>query len=146
MRAITQVVVILLFLSSFAAGDQPCARGTIDYINGKWYQSEVYPNDLLATPSWDPTREPQPPLPAGKAIELATTKLGELFPPIADWLVKTVTLNWSYKPGHWYYQIFFVENFLTPNRAERDSEFEGKSFSILVLMDGKVIEPTIRQE
>jgi hypothetical protein len=122
-------------------GEQPCATGAISLIDGKWYQSSVYPAQLAAAPTWRPDLEPQPPLSPGQAVVLARRKISQLFPKIKDWQATQVTLGWAFLPEHWYYTIIFNRIRTEPGPGERIP-----TFPILVLMNGKVIQPTVRPE
>jgi hypothetical protein len=132
--------VIGLFLTTTLAGEEPCATGSISRIDGKWYQSIIYPTQLERAPLWHPELEPQPPLSPGRALALASNKLGVLFPKIRDWHAMRVGLEWSLKPDHWYYEVYFVRS---PD--PRGQGGEAQSFTVNVLMNGDVIQPSVRK-
>jgi hypothetical protein len=130
-----------LICAATLAGEQPCATGSISHINGLWYQSAIYPSQIEKAPLWHPELELQPPLPPGKALALATRKLNALFPKITDWRAMRVGLEWTLKPDHWYYEVYFARG---PQSMPRGGE--AQSFAVNVLMSGEVIQPTIRKE
>jgi hypothetical protein len=68
----------------------------------------------------------------------ARKKLAQLFPKRNDWEVADVRLGWAWKPDHWYYQITFSRRNTKPREGEG-----APTFSIVVLMNGAVIEPTV---
>lgn len=131
----------LFFGAAALIGEQPCATGSISRINGSWYQSTIYPSQLAKAPLWHPDLEPLPPLSPGKALALATRKLNGLFPNISDWRAMRVELEWTLKPDHWYYEIQFVRG-----PESRPNGGEAQSFAVNVLMNGEVIQPTVRKE
>jgi hypothetical protein len=130
-----------LVCAAALAGEQPCATGSISRINGVWYQSSIYPSQLERAPLWHPELEPQPPLSPGRALALATRKIKGLFPNIRDWRAMRVGLEWTLKPDHWYYEIHFARG---PESVPEGGE--AQSFTMNVLMNGEVIQPTVRKE
>jgi hypothetical protein len=140
MNRLVCIVVGVLLYAGASLGEEPCAVGSISHINGLWYQSTIYPSQLEKAPLWHPELEPQPPLSAGRALTLATEKLKHLFPKIKDWQVMRLGLGWTLKPDHWYYEIYFTRG---PESAGPGGE--AQSFTVNVLMNGVVIQPTVRK-
>jgi hypothetical protein len=130
-----------LVCAAALVSEQPCATGSISRINGFWCQSTIYPSQLEKAPLWHPDLEPQPPLSPGRALALATRELNGLFPKISDWRAMRVGLEWTLKPDHWYYEIHLVRG---PESVPNGGE--AQSFTVNVLMNGEVIQPTVRKE
>ena len=130
------VLALVAFHAIAVAAERPCVTGSITKMDGKWYQPQIFPEQLKATATWNPRNEPTPPLAAGKALEIAARKLHQLFPKISDWQVRGISLGWAWSPEHWYYSVNFNRAVSLPPNSEIPS------FTILVLMSGMAIEPT----
>jgi hypothetical protein len=106
------------------------------YHEGKRYESKVTNRTLEATPDWTDAQE-NPPLPARRAVELASAQLSKSVGDASKWGLQRILLQ----PvgAKWVYVLEFLE-------APRDDlPLDGRrgTFSVVVLMSGEAVEPTV---
>jgi len=88
----------------------------------------VSPQDLAATPAWEP-KDGAPPLSPGEALEIARAAAADAQHP-ADLIVSSIELKPTCGPrkDHWYYVVGFEI------ASDRDAQI-----SIVVLLDGRLL-------
>jgi hypothetical protein len=108
---------------------------TVEY-GGKKYEFRISDRDLQKTPAWLSGQE-NPPLPARRAIDIATKQLSALLPNGKDWRLYAVTL----RPieNRWLYLVEFLE----PLRRDDAGQQLSSGFQIVVLMNGAAITPRV---
>jgi len=106
------------------------------------YSLDCRDSDIRSTPPWDSRRQQTPPLPPAKAVALANASVGVLFPEAVGWQASTINLERLHShtdpyrfDDRWYYTIYLFE----PRFPGYGSQ---ASFTVIVLMDGRVIMPT----
>jgi hypothetical protein len=104
------------------------------YHSGKRYDFRITHERLLSTPPWL-DGEPDPPLSARSAKDIAAVYLGHLFKHADEWSVREIAL--SRVAERWVYLISFDPP-VPPGRAE----FTFTVFKIVVLMDGVAVTAT----
>ncbi len=104
------------------------------YFDGEHFEFAVTRTDLEASPQWLPN-SPAPPLAIREAVSVGRTKLVQLLPSAAEWTFQQVTLHPTQVENVWVYSVQFSP---TP-----PSMVGGVTapFRIMVLMDGRVVEP-----
>jgi hypothetical protein len=107
---------------------------TVEY-GGKKYESHVTSEELQRTPAWSDA-QPNPPLPARQAIEIAAKQIAALFPNGKDWRLYSVTL----RPveNRWIYLVEFLEPLRSENAVQQASGFQ-----TVVLMNGVAVIPKV---
>lgn len=109
------------------------------YVDGKAYSSTIRPEDLKESPKWEGTENP--PLSAKKAESLARGKAVQLAKKkFADYVVESISLNHFRDHNIWYYEISYRSENLDLGKIQ-SGEIPLNSIRILVLMNGRVIEP-----
>ena len=147
MKITILIVALATCLGTMGFAEGPCTTGVRNTLNGKTYQSDICQTDLMASPPWNPSEQPEPPIAPGKAVALATAKLTDLFPSLANqWRLEKVMLNWVYQPDHWYYQVIFAPGTRPGTGMKKGEVRTVPAFSILILMDGKVMEPKLSEK
>ena len=155
------IPVLLLFVSSGLGQDKrPWHSVTSGHLElsfafDKMYESEITPEMLAKSPSWD-AKTDNPPLPAGKAIRLANALKNKLVKDSKDfkWYLASVTLEnsnrWSGSDAgtKWWWSINYEASqreggdTAPPKLGPLNMGFINH-FDIIVLMDGTVVEPKI---
>lgn len=131
-------VFMTLILLAWKSDDQ-AIRGICSYAFGKQYTFAVTKAQLLKSPAWKDGNNP--PLSARKAIELAT-KLREKLVKDDDqyqWSFKEAALHkmaWD----RWTWEVLFEARV-----KEGGSTGIPPYLNIMILMDGTVVEPTIKE-
>jgi hypothetical protein len=116
----------------------PLYVGKLDSrFNGRVYTCRVTSDELNTTPSWTKEME-NPPLAARKAVAKAEGLVKELFKDTKKWELQRVYLEWAFGEK-WYWIVEYTE------KLEKDHGGVS-SFRIIVLMDGSVPKPSIREE
>jgi hypothetical protein len=108
---------------------------TVEY-GGKKYEFHITDQDLQKTPAWPPAQE-NPPLPARRAIDIASKQLATLLPNGKDWRLYSVTLRSI--DDRWIYLVEFLE----PLRGDNAGQQLSSGFQIVVLMNGATITPKV---
>ncbi len=103
-------------------------------ISTKEFKTEVTREQVAKTPAWAASAD-YPPLSVRKAEQLAEAKFQKLLPDKSDWERKRIIIESIGDDAHWYYRVEFAP-------IEPQSGRQG-SLEIVVLMDGKVIEPEV---
>jgi len=103
-------------------------------IGTKDFKTEVTRERVAKTPAWAASAD-FPPLSARKADQLAVAKFHKLLPDRSDWERKRITIQSIGDDAHWYYLVEFAP--IEPQLGVQ------ASLEIVVLMDGKVIEPEV---
>ena len=101
------------------------------------YELKVTQSALDAAPMW-PEDQPNPPVAARQAIALAKEKLIKMHPESASWNLRSVNLTKLDAKGQWIYTVYFEV-------PQRSPHLIPTPFDMIVLMDGSVVEPTVRQ-
>jgi hypothetical protein len=102
-----------------------------DYYSGKRYDFRITPEQLSRTPAWL-DGEPNPPLSARDAKDIATTYMSDLFKNADGWRVGEIAL---YPVAErWVYLISF-----DPPRPAGCQDCLSTPFKIVVLMDGVAV-------
>jgi len=101
------------------------------YYSGKRYDFRITQESLLATPPWLDS-EPDPPLSARSAREIAAVYLSHLFKNASEWNVREIALH---RIGErWVYLVSF-----DPPSPPGVNEWMSSPFRIVVLMDGTAV-------
>ena len=141
MRLVLSAVAAWFLFCACETANVPCGTGTLAHFDGKWYFFTILEHDLAVAPSWEPEKTPRPPLDPGEAVTRAQTKLKELFPDLQGWKLAGVDLASSWSPNYWYYQV----QFQPPGPAMKVGQ-SVEMFSIVVLMDGRVVDPEVKAD
>jgi hypothetical protein len=106
------------------------------YTVGKRFDFEVTGERVLKTPAWKADAD-APPLPPRKADQLATAKFRQLIPDAKNWKRERIALEDAGDGLHWIYIVEFRQS----------GTFNGVPpfLKVIVLMDGTVVEPRIRE-
>ena len=104
------------------------------YYSGNRYDFRITPERLLSTPAWL-EGEPNPPLSARSAKDIAAAYLNELFRDASGWRVGEISL--FPVADRWVYLISFD----SPRRAGCQ-DCMSTPFKIVVLMDGIAVTAT----
>ena len=99
-----------------------------------WYVSDT---QFMKTPEWKFDGQSSPPLGMPSAYQNAYTWLKKSFPKMSGFKVRSYGLSTagsSRAPNRWYYTFDFVGDF-------DGSMVMNSRFSVMVLMDGSIIEP-----
>lgn len=102
-------------------------------VRGETYSYKYSDQDFADTPSWKP-EESEPPISAQRAAQIARTNLSRFVSGAENFRVRRILLN-GLNDDKWYYNISFV----CAGAACR--ELPTRQFSILVKMDGTILEP-----
>jgi hypothetical protein len=102
------------------------------------YELKVTQSALDAAPMW-PEDQPNPPVSARKAMALAKEKLVKMHPESANWNLRGVNLTKLDAKGQWIYIVRFEVPQQSPHLIPTP-------FDMIVLMDGSVVEPTVRRD
>jgi len=105
--------------------------------DGKIFELEIPADRILRTPTWD-IIDDTPPLPVGRATRLATEQFRRLVGHPEQWKRDRIILKEYGGSGHWVYIVAF-----RPVNPKSGSDVP---FEIVVLMDGTVGEPVIREK
>jgi hypothetical protein len=142
MKAILFAIINLAL--TFAAWGQP-GCDTISLSNwttdGKTTIHKITETEAQRLPEWDPESGKPAPLPMDVAIKTGKEWLKKKYPKIDDFKIQSVTLEKirnSSIPNRWFYNIRF-DPFLG------DLHVFGPEFMAVVLMNGSVVEPVIRE-
>jgi hypothetical protein len=103
-------------------------------IGTKEFKTQVTREQVAKTPAWAASAD-FPPLSARKAERLAVAKFHKLLPDKSDWERKRIVIESIGDDAHWYYRVEFAP--VEPQLGRQGS------LEIVVLMDGKVIEPEV---
>ena len=129
MNRIVILAVILAGLSWSAVGQNAAEFNS--YYSGKRYDFRITQERLLASPPWLDS-EPDPPLSARSAKEIAGVYLTHLFKNASEWNVSEIALH---RTGErWVYLVSF-----DPPPPPGVSEWMSSPFRIVVLMDGTAV-------
>jgi hypothetical protein len=128
---VKQALLLACILFNFGFTDKTQTKATFSsYHGGKRYDFEVTAEQLTNCPAWVEGQD-NPPLPARRAIEIATNYLPKLFPDAEKWEMS----GFSVIPvgEKWVYLVQFIEP-----APENVSEHLTTEFKIVVLMNGSV--------
>jgi len=112
---------------------------------GHHYWTSVTEHDLQQAATFDPETQ-HPPLGVHDAISKARAWMEDSFPRPPEWLdsvqwhLKEVALNLIKAPNYWVYEITFK-----PSR-DGDSSIWSEQFRVVVLMNGRVLEPEMAEK
>ena len=99
-----------------------------------WYVSD---DQFMRTPEWKFDGKSSPPFPMGEAYQRAKAWLNKSFPKMSSFKLREYSVSSagsSRAPNRWYYTFDFM--------GDLDGSIVTNSrFSVMVLMDGTVIEP-----
>ena len=124
-----------LFLIAAVFAAQVDTTFTVEY-SGKKYEFHISSEDLQKTPIWPDSQE-NPPLPARRAIEIASKQLASLLPNGKDWRLYSVTLRPM--ENRWIYLVEFLE----PLRGDNAIQQQSSGFQVVVLMNGVAVTPKV---
>ena len=138
MRRACPVILASLCLSAAARAQSPVVFLQFSYHEGKQYESKVTIETLESSPVWTDGQE-NPPLAARRAVELASARLSKIVPDASKWGLQRILLQ----PvgAKWVYVLEFLE---PPPAGNVPLDGRRETFSIVVLMSGDAVEPTIR--
>jgi hypothetical protein len=130
----------VLFSLCFCAAVEGQASPTFrqfSYHAGRRYESKVTTGMLENSPEWAEGQD-NPPLPARRAVEVASAQLSKLLPDGAKWGLQRIHLQ----PigAKWIYVVEFLE----PLPEKPGVDFRRDYFAIVVLMNGEAVEPKAR--
>jgi hypothetical protein len=137
MRIIT-FAVVLSFVAS-AIGDEVHDYSSYSTVDEKHFESQVSRDEIAKTPVWLPEAE-NPPLSARRAIEAARKQMEALVHDRSVWRLESVQLLDMGDHLHWMYIVEFARQF--PEDVAVYGDF---SLRVLVLMNGAVITPRLRE-
>ncbi|HYE73533.1 MAG TPA: hypothetical protein VEF04_09380 [Blastocatellia bacterium] len=140
-----KVILLLTFIFAFAGMQTKSAkeqnqmeyleRRSAEYIIGKKvYSYEFTDDDLSRTPFWDISKKEPPPISMNQALDGTRSYLQKHFPNADQWIVDSIRLDLVGK-RKWIYEIQY---FCPENVCD-----ESTHFSVIMKMDGKIIEHTI---
>ncbi|PAW77430.1 MAG: hypothetical protein B9S32_11825 [Verrucomicrobia bacterium Tous-C9LFEB] len=109
------------------------------YVDGKVYVSTIKASDLKESPKWEGTENP--PLSAKKAESLAREKAMQLAKKkFADYVLESISINYLRTQNVWCYEVSYRNENFDLSKIQ-SGEIPLNSILILVLMNGRVIEP-----
>jgi hypothetical protein len=123
---------VLLVAIGLQAGGSDVAAVFSSYIRGERWDFNVTRDSLQETAPW-PEPELSPPLPPGRAIQIAAEQLKSLVADAKHWRVNSVSLRPVGNEGHWVYVVEFEE---PPPRPDGGIH---SALGLVVLMNGNVI-------
>jgi hypothetical protein len=129
--------ILTIFVLAFAVQARAVLMDSIDtqvLIGDKVFKTTVTREQIAKTPAWD-AHSDFPPLSPRKAEQLATTEFHKLLKDKTDWERKKISLEPVGDGAHWFYLVEFA-----PNEPQLGVQ---ASLEIVVLMDGKVVEPEV---
>jgi hypothetical protein len=132
----TLTAFLLCLLLSIAANAQttaptPTVRARATF-RSETFQYKLTDADFANTPSWNEA-ESEPPLSVKEAVRIARETAPRFVKGAEAWKVRRVELNML--GDKWFYR---VQLFCTGTSCRELSE---RSFSVIVKMDGKIVEP-----
>ena len=130
----TSIITLFLFATALHAGVFTNYEVN-SYAAGKKFVSTVTGERVLKTPVWRVDAD-SPPLAPRKAEHLATAKFQQLISDTKDWKLQGITLEDAGDGLHWVYVIQFTQAGTWSGPAP--------FLKVIVLMDGTVVEPKIR--
>jgi hypothetical protein len=136
------LILASLFLSAAARAQSSAVFRQFSYHEGKRYESKVTTETLEASPDWTDGQD-NPPLPARRAVELASAQLSKAVPDASKWGLQRILLQ----PigAKWVYVVEFLAPLPEPKDGQALLSIGGRdTFSIIVLMSGEAVEPTAR--
>ena len=130
---VTSILCLLLAMPLLAQDSQEVRRARRN--NGKDLVWRVPRAALRGVPAWDPARQ-EPPLGITAAVRIAQRKTNARFPSRA--IITGIELNAFGEQGalRWYY---FIQTY---NQDEANGPAPPESHGVLVLMNGKIVEPS----
>jgi hypothetical protein len=135
------IALLLIASSASAAPSSEYAIRSTHTESGEeiaWYVSDAR---LSSTPEWKFDARTGVPLPMPAAYERANTWLKSSFPKIGSFRLRSYTVassGNSLAPNRWYYVFDFVGDV-------DGSTVSNAKFSVMVLMDGTVVEPRAKK-
>ena len=132
------VILASLCLSAAARAQSPVIFLQFSYHEGKQYESKVTIETLESSPVWADGQE-NPPLAARRAVELASARLSKVVPDASKWGLQRILLQPVV--AKWVYVVEFLE---PPPANNLPLNGRRETFSIVVLMSGETVEPTVR--
>jgi hypothetical protein len=128
-----------LSLVSTAVADSVHNYSCYSYIDGKTFESQVSPEEIARTPAWLPEAE-NPPLSARRAIQTSRQQMEAIVADRSVWRLDSVQLLDMGDHLHWMYLVEFERQY-----PEDVAVYGDHSLRILVLMDGTVITPKLKE-
>ena len=134
-KTMKQIVMLTVMVASLS-GNALCqyVAEFNSYHSGKRYDFQISREQLLSTPPWL-DGEPDPPLSARSAKDIATVYLSHLFKNSSEWSVGEIAL--SPVAERWVYLISF-----DPPLPSGCRDCMSMPFKIVVLMDGMAVPAT----
>jgi hypothetical protein len=135
MRAVTIIASLCATLAAHAAepSGSYSAYGDVD---DKHFKSTVSLEDTRKAPQWSPATKEFPPLPPGRAQAIARKQLDHIIPAGSNWYLDAVRIVAAVEGTYWLYEVSFRREY-PPDVAV----YGGEYVDLLVLMDGRAIEP-----
>ena len=133
MRRIAALVLIVCGM----CGSGMCQYSAVfsSYHNDKRYDFRITPEQLAKTPAWLED-QPNPPLPARRALAIAVAYLGNLFVDADEWRRSAIAL--VPVGDRWVYSIEFTE----PPRSGC-ADCLSTPFRVVVMMDGVAVSTSV---
>jgi hypothetical protein len=131
------MILASLCLSAAARAQSSVVFRQFSYHEGKRYESKVTTETLEGSPVWTDGQE-NPPLPARRAVEIASAQLSKIVPDASKWGLQRILLQ----PigAKWVYVVEFLES---PPADNLPPDGRRDTFSVVVLMSGEAVEPTL---
>ncbi|MHC4946831.1 MAG: hypothetical protein ACYTG1_01020 [Planctomycetota bacterium] len=152
-----RTLLLVVFCTALVSGSMPPGKGTTitERIAGdRTAVVRLAAEEVMATSAWE-RAAPNPPVPAAKALRLAVTGLRKVEPAPTDWELEGLWLSPFPRAAqrgdlddptpHWYWRARFLH---TPPPGKGADEFGAAipaRVSIVVLMDGTVVLPEVRE-
>ena len=114
------------------------ASTTTFHYNGHTYTYDLGTIDLSEAPSWNPATD-EPLLSMRKAVEIGQTAIRRFVKPGDDWQIHNIAAN-EMESDKWIYYLVFS------CWSRKCFDENSSSFTVLVKMDGLVVEPKIKPD
>ena len=137
MRRVCFVILASLCLCASARAQSSGVFRQFSYREGRRYESKVTNETLEGSPVWADGQE-NPPLPARRAVEIASAQLSKIVPDGSKWGLQRILLQ----PvgSKWVYVVEFLE---PPPADNLPPDGRRDTLSVVVLMSGEAVEPTL---
>jgi hypothetical protein len=141
MKSLITAALFVILFSAQAAADEVVYLMDYTDQNGNRITYETTKETLERCPVWK--MEEEVPFPIHKAVEVTTRWAKEKYPNFTDFDIVNISLcqMWEEKhKGTWYYNISINAN------VDLNGINANSYFSVLVLMDGTIVEPRSSKE